>query len=204
MTVTSAQVVLRDRFDWIALDFVNTTVLTRSGRVDALENATQFFSWLECATPPGWRDLRPEGVPDRRTLHVEAVLLRVAIDRLLQASAARSSAEESTVHALQRAIRWARTSRDIEVRDHGIVSITTRYEGIHPAAALSPIVDNAIRLVTSADPSRLRRCRADGCLRWFVDTSKGGRRAWCSMTTCGNRAKATRYRARHEGEGDAA
>jgi predicted RNA-binding Zn ribbon-like protein len=204
MTGNFPQVVLRERFDWIALDFVNTTVLTRSGTVDALETATQFFAWMERATPPGWRDLRPEGLPDRRTLHVEAVHLRMAMDRLLEARAARSSVDQATVHALQRAIGWARTSRDLEVGAHGTVAITTRYEAVHPAAALAPIVDDAIRLVAFADPARLRRCRADACLRWFVDTSKGGRRAWCSMTTCGNRAKATRYRARHERQGDAA
>lgn len=204
MKVTAARIALRERFDWIALDFVNTTVLTRSGRVDALADMTEFFSWMERATPPGWQEVRPEGVPDRRTLHVEAVRLRVAVDRLLEASADRRAVEESTIHALARAIGWARTSRDLEVGASGVISVTTRYKAVHPAAALAPIVDNAIRLVTSVDTSRLRRCQADACLRWFVDTSKGGRRAWCSMATCGNRAKATRYRARHELGGGAA
>lgn len=44
--------------------------------------------------------------------------------------------------------------------------------------------------------SRLRACRRDDC-RWaYYDRSKNGSRAWCSMTTCGNRAKAQRRRAR--------
>jgi len=41
---------------------------------------------------------------------------------------------------------------------------------------------------------RLRACPRCGWL--FVDTSRGGRRRWCSMQTCGNREKATRHRAR--------
>lgn len=39
---------------------------------------------------------------------------------------------------------------------------------------------------------RLRSCPRCGWL--FVDTSRGGRRRWCSMRTCGNREKALRHR----------
>lgn len=39
---------------------------------------------------------------------------------------------------------------------------------------------------------RLHACPRCGWL--FVDTSRGGRRRWCSMQTCGNREKATRHR----------
>lgn len=39
---------------------------------------------------------------------------------------------------------------------------------------------------------RLRACPRCGWL--FVDISRGGRRRWCSMQTCGNREKATRHR----------
>ncbi|WP_344746998.1 CGNR zinc finger domain-containing protein [Streptosporangium vulgare] len=31
------------------------------------------------------------------------------------------------------------------------------------------------------------------CYWLFLDTSKNGRRRWCSMTTCGSRDKARRY-----------
>jgi predicted RNA-binding Zn ribbon-like protein len=45
--------------------------------------------------------------------------------------------------------------------------------------------------------SRMKACRADDC-RWaFLDTAKNKSRAWCSMKSCGNRAKANAYRARH-------
>ena len=45
---------------------------------------------------------------------------------------------------------------------------------------------------SGADPI----CANDTC-RWiFYDTSRTGRRRWCDMATCGNRAKAARHRAR--------
>ncbi len=40
---------------------------------------------------------------------------------------------------------------------------------------------------------RLRSCPRCGWL--FVDTSRGGKRRWCSMRTCGNREKAARHNA---------
>jgi predicted RNA-binding Zn ribbon-like protein len=44
---------------------------------------------------------------------------------------------------------------------------------------------------------RMKACRADDC-RWaFLDTAKNRSRAWCSMESCGNRAKVHAYLARH-------
>ena len=43
---------------------------------------------------------------------------------------------------------------------------------------------------------RLKVCRNDLC-RWaYYDHSKNGRGSWCTMRTCGSRAKARAYRAR--------
>lgn len=41
--------------------------------------------------------------------------------------------------------------------------------------------------------NRLRPCSNHSCILWFLDSSKGGRRRWCSMERCGNRAKAKRH-----------
>jgi len=45
---------------------------------------------------------------------------------------------------------------------------------------------------------RMKACKAEDC-RWaFLDTSKNKSRAWCSMESCGNRAKVNAYRQRHQ------
>ena len=44
---------------------------------------------------------------------------------------------------------------------------------------------------------RLKACRADDCKFAFLDTAKNRSRAWCSMQSCGNRAKVAAYRERH-------
>ncbi|MGH3638429.1 MAG: CGNR zinc finger domain-containing protein [Mycobacterium sp.] len=42
-------------------------------------------------------------------------------------------------------------------------------------------------------PDRIRKCRHPRCVLWYLDTSRSGTRRWCSMTTCGNRAKGNRH-----------
>ena len=44
-----------------------------------------------------------------------------------------------------------------------------------------------------AGPDRIRRCANSACILHFYDASRGGRRQWCSMAACGNRAKARRH-----------
>ncbi|HEY6328502.1 MAG TPA: CGNR zinc finger domain-containing protein [Blastocatellia bacterium] len=57
---------------------------------------------------------------------------------------------------------------------------------------LWPVAWSAANLLGS-DPSRVRQCEGEGCGWLFLDTSKNGRRQWCSMKGCGNRAKARRH-----------
>ena len=45
---------------------------------------------------------------------------------------------------------------------------------------------------------RIKACRADDCRYAFLDTAKNRSRAWCSMQSCGNRAKVHAYRERHQ------
>ena len=54
---------------------------------------------------------------------------------------------------------------------------------------------NAIELLRDWR-DRVRSCEHEDCTIWFLDTSKAGRRRWCSMEVCGNRAKARRHYAR--------
>jgi len=42
-------------------------------------------------------------------------------------------------------------------------------------------------------PERIRQCQHPQCVLWYVDTSPGGSRRWCSMSLCGNRVKAGRH-----------
>jgi predicted RNA-binding Zn ribbon-like protein len=62
---------------------------------------------------------------------------------------------------------------------------------------LWPIARSAADLLAEGPLERVRECPGeDGCGWLFLDVSKNGRRRWCSMEGCGNRAKARRFAAR--------
>jgi len=61
------------------------------------------------------------------------------------------------------------------------------------AAPLRPIARSAAELLTSGDLARVRECDGAACTWLFLDQSRNRSRRWCSMESCGNRAKARRH-----------
>jgi predicted RNA-binding Zn ribbon-like protein len=64
---------------------------------------------------------------------------------------------------------------------------------------LLPVVLAAGDLLLGGPLNRVRICAMEDCGWMFLDRSRAGRRAWCNMRTCGNRAKARRFYARRHG-----
>jgi predicted RNA-binding Zn ribbon-like protein len=63
-------------------------------------------------------------------------------------------------------------------------------------AVLSALARAALELLGGPERARVKWCAGEACTRPFVDRSRGGRRRWCGMAGCGDRAKAAAYRAR--------
>ncbi|QEU89601.1 CGNR zinc finger domain-containing protein [Streptomyces kanamyceticus] len=66
---------------------------------------------------------------------------------------------------------------------------------------LATVAHDAVELLTGPYAHRIRTCAADNCALLYVDTSRPGRRRWCSMEHCGNRHKVRTLRARRAEEG---
>ena len=66
---------------------------------------------------------------------------------------------------------------------------------------LWPVARSAADLLTGDEIEQLRECAGEGCSWLFLDRSRNHRRKWCSMSSCGNRAKARRHYARSKSEG---
>ena len=73
------------------------------------------------------------------------------------------------------------------------------------AAALSTLAREAVGLFAGPRADRIRQCEGGTCRLVFVDTSRPGRRRWCSMRRCGNlhKQRALRERLRDGAGGDA-
>ncbi len=184
----------------LALDFVNNRRGVPGGLVDMISSVERFET-LAGLTSAAEGQTLPAGLgpPTRRVLAVEARCLRADIALLFQATSEKKAIPEEVLFSVNRIMEFGRRWSGLVVVD-GTPRLDTHCDADHPITILSPIAEAAARIVTEAEPTRLRRCSAEACSLWFLDTSKGGQRRWCSMTRCGNRAKSARYRVRHEGE----
>lgn len=64
------------------------------------------------------------------------------------------------------------------------------------AAALSTVARDAIDLFAGEYVDRIRECASPECALLFVDTSRPGRRRWCSSDACGSKDRSAAYRRR--------
>jgi hypothetical protein len=93
----------------------------------------------------------------------------------------------------------AANARELREAVHARLTSTghlTRHADDPVRATLSLVARDALDLVTSPSLARLRNCAGPNCGALFLDTSRPGNRRWCSMGTCGNRAKKETLRGR--------
>ncbi|MGF6778638.1 CGNR zinc finger domain-containing protein [Paraburkholderia sp. GAS334] len=61
---------------------------------------------------------------------------------------------------------------------------------------LMPIAEALARVVCDEDFTHVKACEGPRCTLMFADHTRGHARRWCSMATCGNRAKVAAHRKR--------
>ncbi|MET7695226.1 ABATE domain-containing protein [Streptomyces sp. NPDC005483] len=64
------------------------------------------------------------------------------------------------------------------------------------AQALAELARGAVEIVAGAEADLLRECGRPDCTHIYLDRSRGRRREWCAMRSCGNRVKSAALRAR--------
>ncbi|MFE7707831.1 CGNR zinc finger domain-containing protein [Streptomyces sp. NPDC057486] len=62
--------------------------------------------------------------------------------------------------------------------------------------ALTDLAREAVEVFAGEESALLRECGHPDCTQVYLDRSRGRRREWCAMRTCGNRTKAAALRAR--------
>ena len=100
------------------------------------------------------------------------------------------------LRALNRVLRDGLHYHQLVLDPAGGDQFTVSQVGDDLAQARSTIAGSLAHYLADHDRERLRICADDTCRWLFVDHSPAGRRRWCDMRTCGNRAKVARHRAR--------
>jgi len=182
------------RFDAgsLALDFLNTGRQASNASVELIPDHTELVRWLSEAGLVS-DDATPLPTPEARILLSEARRLRGAIDKLVAAHARRGALPPEALHVLNRALDVGRTSTKVERREDGGLTLVTYESSTSVLSPLFKVALSAALLLVESRPQRVRRCASEVCRLWFLDTSKNGRRRWCSMAICGNRAKVARH-----------
>lgn len=167
-----------------ALDLAATlTGRLKSEPVDRLARPEDLGRWLVAAR---LATRAPAVAPEILTT---ARRLREAVYALAEAAARGAPLSQSEVATLNAAAR-APAAVPVLGPDGEI-----RLEG-DAAALLALVAQEAVTLLGDAQSAPIRQCEGEGCAILFVDRSRSGRRRWCSMNACGNRAKAAAFRRR--------
>ncbi len=200
------------------LDFVNTDPATAGAtrsrsyggkRADVLDDFASFLGWLQAAG--ALEADRAAGILRRAEQQpagagaalADARRVRVALRTLAERGGSSGSspaalADRARLDAageINRILGRSTGTRRLDVRSDGRFARSFAPVGDAFAGLMIPVVDSAADAFVAGELARVRRCAGARCGRVFYDTTKNGRRRWCDMATCGNRAKAARHRA---------
>jgi predicted RNA-binding Zn ribbon-like protein len=166
-----------------ALDFLGTLKARRNDVPrETLSEPASLKSWLrESGVVDGDTECGPADL-------TAAVALREAIYSLVAARLFGNGYDDNAVDLLN----------DVARRPAAIPQLTATGRRTEATAeqALSSIARDAIAILGGSDADLLKECSRPECTQVYLDHSRGGRREWCAMETCGNKMKARAYRAR--------
>jgi predicted RNA-binding Zn ribbon-like protein len=186
------------------LDFVNTDDARRGtgSRADVLDDFSAFLAWLSAmGAVDGDRvggilrraEQQPAGAG---AVLADARRVRAALRTLAECGAYVERARIEALSEINRVLGRSAGTRRVDLRPDGLFVRTFAPVGDAFAGLMIPVVDSAGDALVTGELTRVRRCVGARCTRVFLDVTKNGRRRWCDMATCGNRAKAARHRER--------
>ena len=181
------------------LDFVNTvedwTVPERLDHLQSFADATRFGEAAGVISHREALQLDPGARGFSRASFADELLqlrrLRDSLERVLRASLGGRRAAAADVAILRSSLVEAARGTELLASADAPLARRIAVETNGPAALRLRIVEDAIALLSSSAMPRVKACPT--CGWFFLDVSKNQSRVWCSMDTCGARAKSRRY-----------
>ena len=184
------------------LDFGNTDDARLGVRVDTIARFERLVDWLEAARvldaerADSLRRRGAEQPSGAAAALVEARRVRAALRSL--AERARTDQGERTkavvLAEINRVLGRSVGTRRVEALPDGTYLRSFVPVGDLFGGLIIPVVESAVDSLVLGELSRIHNCADRRCPRYFVDLTRSHTRRWCDMRTCGNRAKAQRWR----------
>ena len=180
------------------LDFVNCEYGLR--RFDALRDFESMVRWLEAASvldaerASGIRRRAQQQPGGASVALVDGRRVRTALRALAERGPMSERIRFEGLMEINRVLGRSAGTRRVDLRSDGTFMRSFVPVGDAFAGLVIPIVESAADALILGELWRVRRCADPRCQRVFFDNTKNGRRRWCDMATCGNRAKAARHR----------
>lgn len=166
----------------VALDLVNTLRDRAVAPRETLASDADVVMWLVDAGYP----VEPTA-PARPALRAEVVVLRSAVDALL------APGHQATAEQVRLINTWSRVAPVPQLVEDSPDRLTR--PPMAPDEALGAVAAEAVAIVERGELEQVKICSHETCGLRYLDHSRAGRRRWCSMRRCGNRAKAARHAA---------
>ena len=183
----------------LCLDFANTLYWRGSDPpTEGLKAPADLLAW--CAAQGtldagSLKPFAPQWKSHPRTAaaaFAEAVELREAIYRVFSSAASGEEAVAADVDLLNTALAQVPARARLHRTAKGYCWRAEK-TGTTVPVLLAPVLWSAGDLLAGGQVARIRQCENEKCRWLFLDGSKAGVRRWCSMSSCGNRAKAQRH-----------
>jgi predicted RNA-binding Zn ribbon-like protein len=182
------------------LEFINTLELEKGSWREHLVDPEAALAWLighSLLHPDALRSEQARSAADPaygEKLLAKVRRVRAAMRELVEASVEHRPPARSDLAEVNRALRTHYVTVLVPSADG--VTMGHRHEGDPVDGAMARLTESIARYLGEGKIDRLRVCANEGCAWTFFDSSRTGRRKWCDMNTCGNRAKAARHRKR--------
>ncbi|MEU5419342.1 CGNR zinc finger domain-containing protein [Streptomyces sp. NPDC020667] len=167
-----------------ALDFAATLRARRTVRFEMFATPDRLDAWF---VESGMVDAVS---PARQADVVRATTVREAVYELITARRLGTDFDDEALAMLNKAARRAPAAPQL--------THSGRWTAATQREALSTVARHAVELLSGPDIPLLKECGNPECTRVYIDRSRGSRRQWCGMESCGNKIKAAAYRARRK------
>jgi predicted RNA-binding Zn ribbon-like protein len=183
----------------LCLDFANTLAWRGSAPSDSLHGLPDVAAWCVSSgamlagtveDPAAWTKRHPARAA---AIFRDAIAIRETLYRVFHAVAIGDTPNEQDLSAINNWLERAPRRKTLRIAGGAFGWAVGAARFIDAPALLAPVLWSAGDLLTGKQLARVRKCANDKCLWLFLDETKNGTRRWCSMSACGNRAKAHRH-----------